>query len=146
VPERARSTLHNQAARQSRTKRPTASRPTIPATVRAALAARSDGICEMALPACTGLAVDPAHRIRTGMGGRKREAKIAHDVLSNLIHSCRSCHRWTHSEPTASDGMGLIVRDGSDPLKRPVLYRGSWRLLDDCGSVTPTDKPEEAAA
>lgn len=141
----ARSATHaNSAARRREPKRRAAVKPAVPTKIRIALALRSGGVCEMALPGCTRQATDPAHRIRTGMGGRKGEAKVAHDVLSNLIHSCRHCHAWTHAEPDAAGALGLMLRDGSDPLKEPCMYRGTECLIDDDGATTPIELAKEA--
>lgn len=146
VPDSARSVSHQrQARRQATPKRRPAVKPAIPAKVRIALALRSGGRCEMALPGCTGQATDPAHRIRTGMGGRKGAAKAAHDVLSNLIHACRHCHSWTHAEPTAARRLGLMLRDGDNPLTEPCVYLGSRCWLADDGSVSTTTPYAEEA-
>jgi hypothetical protein len=144
----ARSSLH--AAQASRERAPKAKRrvkPAVPARILAALTHRSGGVCEMALPGCTEWATDPAHRIRQGMGGRKGAAKTAHDVLSNLLHACRRCHSRTHAEPAFAYSLGLMLRDGSDPLAEPAQYRGVRRWLTDCGSVltsNPTPIAKEA--
>lgn len=130
-------------AKRSNLAKRLAARPAVPARIHAALAARSGGLCEMALPGCTGIAVDPAHRVRTGMGGRKGATKEAHDVLSNLIHACRRDHEWTHREPAMAYALGLMLRDGSDPLKEPALIQGRWVLLSDDGSYSPIDCKED---
>lgn len=119
--------------------------PAIPPRIRIALAFRSEGVCEMALLGCTVQATDPAHRVRQGMGGRKGAAKATHDVLSNLIHACRRCHSRTHAEPLFAYSLGLMLRDGSDPLTEPVWYRGLRRWLTDDGSVLTINPTAEEA-
>lgn len=138
----AASLAHERAKRSNQPSRGTANQPAVPPIIRIALTVRSGGVCEMAFPDCMGQATDPAHRIRTGMGGRKRASKTAHDVLSNLVHACRRCHSWTHAEPAKAYAMGLMLRDGSNPLKEPVVVRGRWVLLDNQGSITPTTKED----
>jgi hypothetical protein len=144
----ARSALHAQAAERSQ--KPKAQRrtpPAIPVKVRIALALRSGGVCEMALPGCTGRATDPAHRLARQMGGRKGEAKAAHDVLSNLTHSCRRCHQIATAEPAWAYSVGLALPTGFDPAVEWVLYRGAVRWLNDDGLVLTTNPnlAEEAA-
>lgn len=141
--ERTLPTLHrNQAARHHQQKRPT-SRPSIPAKVRAALAVRSEGMCEIAEHGCTGTAVDPSHRISTGMGGRKGEAAARHHVLSNLLHACRHCHsEHVHAQPAVAYWNGWMLHEHEDPTAVPVLYRGRRVLLTDHGTTIPFT-PEE---
>lgn len=111
--------------------------PAVPAKVRAGLAARSGGRCEMTLPGCTGTATDPAHRLKQGMGGRQGAAKVEHDRLSNLLHACRTCHARTHSNPADAYRLGLMLREGQAPEQVPVAYRGRMVLLDNDGGITP---------
>jgi hypothetical protein len=99
----------------------------------------------MALLGCFGRATDPAHRIRQGMGGRKGVTKAAHDVLSNLTHACRRCHARTHAEPAFAYTLGLMLRDGSEPLAEPVFYRGVRRWLTDDGRVLTSNPTAEEA-
>jgi hypothetical protein len=131
----------NQAARHHQQKRRPASSPGVPVKVRAALAVRSEGMCEIAAPGCTGAAVDPSHRISTGMGGRKREAAAHHHVLSNLIHACRWCHQERlHAQPALAYWAGWMLRENENPREVPVSYRGQRRWLTDDGRVL-TDSP-----
>lgn len=69
------------------------------------------------------------------MGGRKGAAKVAHDVLSNILHACRPCHSLTHANPTDAYDLGLMLREWQDPTAEPVLYRGERRWLTDGGMV-----------
>lgn len=99
----------------------------------------------MALSGCTVQATDPAHRVRSGMGGRKGATKTAHNVLSNLTHSCRHCHSRTHAEPAFAYSLGLMLRDGSNPIAEPVFYRGLRRWLTDVGEVLTFNPNAEEA-
>lgn len=143
----ARSALHaGSAARTAAPKRRTAS--PIPAAVRKALARRSGGMCEIAAPGCTGAATEAAHRVKRGMGGRKRASLLAHDVLSNLLHLDHYCHRQLcHSQPALAYAHGWMLRESQDGPAEPVAYRGVWCLLADDGSVSTidSDATEEAA-
>lgn len=123
---------------------PARPKPAVPAKVRKALAARSGGMCEIQRDGCLGWAVDPAHRIARGMGGRHGTAEVEASRLSVLLHSCRACHEWTHDHPAASHEAGWFVHDGDDPTAQPVLYRGVRRFLDDAGGMSRV-RPEAAA-
>ena len=116
-------------------------RPTVvvPPKVRAALRERSDGMCEIAAPGCTGVATDFAHRKKVGAGGRKGAAARAHHVLANALASCRSCHANCHAAPAAAYWRGWMLRENDNPTTMPVLYRGCWPLLSNDGAVTRTD-------
>lgn len=104
--------------------------------LRAALLARSGGVCEMNLDGCQGRAVDPCHRSGTGMGGTHGDAVALSDRLSNVVHGCRSCHDWTHAHPLMSMAHGLMLPRQYDPLSEPVLLRYGVVLLDDVGTWT----------
>lgn len=110
-------------------------RPAVPDDVRAALAQRSKGLCEMQLNGCTGVATDPAHRIGQGSGGRHGEAKVENDRLSNLMHACRTCHDWSHAQDAEAKDLGLRLKNGCIPPQEPVLYRGVLSYLTDDGRV-----------
>jgi hypothetical protein len=110
-------------------------RPAVPDGVRAALAKRSKGMCEMQLHGCTGVAVDPSHRISSKNGGRHGEAKERHDRLSNLIHACRRCHEWVTSRDVEAKDDGLRLDEWQSPPAEPVLYRGVLSYLTDDGRV-----------
>lgn len=120
----------------------------IPRSVRAGLARRSGGVCEVAQPGCTGAATDLSHRIRVGMGGRHGAAALAHHVLSNMLHACRWCHgQRLHANPREAYAAGWMLREGQTPARHRVLYRGSWRWLDDQGAVlvSPSNAHQEAS-
>jgi hypothetical protein len=104
--------------------------------LRAALTRRSGGVCEMALDGCQGAAVDPCHRIGTGMGGRHGEAVALSDRPSNAIFGCRSCHDWQHANVGMAKAYGLILPNGADPTREPVLLRYGVVVLDDDGTWT----------
>jgi 5-methylcytosine-specific restriction enzyme A len=136
----ARSSLHAaQAERQAkpRVRRP---KPQIPTRVRVALAVRSGGVCEIAMPGCTRNADDASHRIKVGMGGRKGDAAKAHHVLSNLLAACRTCHgQRLHAEPARAYAAGWMLREHQIPTSEPVLYRGARCWLSDDGLVLNTN-------
>lgn len=114
-----------------------------PAT-RATLRARSGGYCEMGLAGCTGWATEVAHRIKRGMGGRHGEALAESNRLANLLHSCHTCHAWTHDRPTEANDLGLMLEEHQNPRDEPVAYReAGWVLLDDEGFFWPADAPPE---
>lgn len=127
------------AASAGNAAKPNRPQPAVSAATRKALAARSGGWCEMALPGCAGRAADPAHRNGRGMGGRKGAAKELHDRLSNVLHACRRCHETTHWAPAWACRLGLMLRTGQDPAAVPVLYRGVWVLLADDGAVVAVE-------
>ena len=135
----ARSTLHaNQGSQRHQPKR----RPktsSIPVKVRKALALRSDGVCEIGQPGCTGRATEAAHRVKVGMGGRKATA-AAHHVLSNLLHLDHHCHqRLCHANPAEAYANGWMLREHQTPTAEPCLYRGAVRWLTDSGLVLVTN-------
>src|SRR5690348_1617694 len=67
------------------------------------LVERSAGCCELVISdICQAEAVDVAHRIGEGMGGRHGEAAERNDRLSNVLHSCRDCHQWCHRNPVTA--------------------------------------------
>lgn len=84
-------------------------RDTLPRSVRLAVQARADGLCE----AC-------------GMGGpdhihhRQLRSQGGQHVLDNLIHVHHGCHEQIHANPTRSYALGLMVRRGVDPATVPV--------------------------
>ncbi len=137
----------NSASNQRQPKRTTASPPPrVPAKVRAALAARSEGLCEIAQQGCTRWATEFSHRKKLGIGGRKGAARAAHDVLSNAVAGCHNCHQVRgHANPRAAYDMGWMLKEHQNPLAIPLLYRGSWKFLTDDGRVlTDPDFAEEA--
>lgn len=110
------------------------------------LAERSGGWCEMNREGCQGRAVDPCHRIGTGMGGRHGAAVELSDRPSNAIHCCRACHDWQHGNVAMAKAYGLILPNGADPRDEPVLLRYGLVWLDDEGGWTSTEAPKGDAA
>jgi hypothetical protein len=110
-------------------------KPAVPAEVRELLAARSGGWCEAQLVGCTGTATDAHHRVTQKAGGRSAAAKAAHDRLSNLVHLDRTCHDWIGARPAEAYDLGLSLKEGQDPAKEPVVYRGELSYLTDDGQV-----------
>lgn len=103
--------------------------PTV--ATRGALFQRSGGMCEMALPDCDYRATEVAHRISRKMGGRRGEALAKSNQLSNLIHACSACHRWTHAHPVEAQHFGLMLEEWMVPGEVSVLYRAEIRVLLD---------------
>jgi 5-methylcytosine-specific restriction enzyme A len=137
------SAVHARQRENQPSKRTTAS--PVPAKVRAVVAKRSGGWCEIATKDCTGLASEFAHRKKNGVGGRHGAAAVAHHVASNALHGCHNCHQVRcHREPAQAYDAGWMLREHQDPIAEPVLYRGVWRLLDDHGATFPIE-PEEAS-
>lgn len=113
------------------------SKPAVPAARRKTLADRSAGWCEPRIPeaGCWGRATDPHHRITRKDGGRHGQAKERSDQLSDLVHSCRPCHRWVHDHPAKARDRGLLLKEHQIPTAEPVLYRGDLVYLDDAGEI-----------
>lgn len=101
------------------------------------LARRSSYWCEIRAPGCTSDATDWHHRQRRNCGD---------DTITNALHACRACHRWTHAHPTAARALGWIVPTWADPARTPVRIRGRWVLLTPTAGKEPTPPPEEAGA
>lgn len=101
--------------------------------LRAALAIRSGGVCEIQQTGCFGAATEPAHRIGTGMGGVHGDAVAASDRLSNAVHACRSCGQWQHDHEPMAKAYGQILPRHADPRTEPVLLRYGVVWLDDDG-------------
>lgn len=104
--------------------------------LRAALAVRSGGDCEIQQEGCQGQAVEPCHRIGTGMGGVHGAAVAESDRLSNTVHGCRSCGRWQHDHEALAKAYGQILSRSKDPLREPILLRYGVVFLDDEGGWT----------
>ncbi len=110
----------------------------VPTSLRTALARRSGGICEPQIPGfCWYWASEISHRQNTKMGGRHGAARLDNDRLSNVVHACGGCHRWTHANPTEAEVLGLQVHEGLDPAQVPVLRRGAPVYLCDAGGTYP---------
>lgn len=95
---------------------------------RLIVAARSEGWCELRLSGCLGRATDKAHRVGEGVGGPWSP--------SNILDSCRVCHRWCHANPAAAKDLNLMLESWQNPLDEPVPYcNAGWVLLDDDGGL-----------
>jgi hypothetical protein len=101
---------------------------------------RSGGRCEIGIEGCWGTARDQHHRVSQKSGGRHRQAARSSDRPSNVMDSCRRCHLVVTDHPKFAYTNGWSLREGHDPLREPVLYRGELSYLDDAGSVHAFDK------
>jgi hypothetical protein len=105
--------------------------------MRRTLRGRSAGACEMRLAAadCWGWATEVSHRIATGSGGRKGDARAEHDRLSNVIHACPRCHEWCHRNIGLAEALGLMLREGDETqAERAFLPAHGWCVLADDGT------------
>ncbi len=107
----------------------------VPVDVRRALEVRSGGVCEIAREGCLGRAWDVHHRVLRGSGGRHGSARQVSDRLSNLVHTCRSCHEWVHGHPAAAGESGWLLGGREVAPLVALLYRGEPAYLDDLGGV-----------
>src|SRR5581483_9639978 len=101
-----------------------------PPLVRHMIRQRSDGWCELC-----GLdrVQDTHHRRPRGAGGSRREST---NTASNALALCGSCHRLCESFRQVATKMGWLVPQSVEyPASVPVLYRGSWVVLDDLGGM-----------
>lgn len=88
---------------------------------------RAGGICELC-----GFheAQQVHHRKPRGMGGTKDPAI---NLESNLFYVCFPCHADIESNRTEAVEKGWLVPRWKEPSATPLVYRGTWRLLDDRG-------------
>lgn len=105
------------------------------ANARAAVSARSNGMCEaQILGVCLGRATEWHHRQARSQSGRW--------VASNGLHLCSRCHRAVTDTNGRRDEFmrnGWIVESWQDPLQVPVrLAAHGWSTLDDVGGLTPS--------
>lgn len=84
----------------------------IPAKIRAAVKARSGGLCE---DECGRPAVHVHHRKLRSQGGK-------HET-PNLLHLSTECHDFYHHNRKFADLMGYIVSAADDPAARPVMRK-----------------------
>lgn len=116
----------------------------VDATTRAAVEARSDGVCEVCW-------VEPGqqihHRRPRRMGGDPRPET---DMPGNLIHASHVCHQQRiESNRTWAYSKGLLVPDHKMPAEVPVVWRPRrwgdrpWVLLDDVGLFDYTEAPDD---
>lgn len=109
----------------------------VPTRVRAAIAARSGGRCEL----CGRPAEEIHHRRPRRMGGT-----LWGDIHSpaNLVHLDRPCHHWAETWSALADAAGvrLVHRGDVDPAAVPVWLRtvngtGWWLIRADAGDGGP---------
>lgn len=97
-------------------------------STRAAVPGRSNGNCEFC-----GFrrAQDMHHRRGAGVGGRWHPA--------NILHLCRYCHRFVTEHPTWAHALGLRLKEGESPEKRPVTRENgtSFQPTDDIAMPLP---------
>lgn len=108
------------------------------AAVRAAVAQRSGGVCEIAIAGiCRGRNENISHRKARSQGGLWSTA--------NCMAACGSgttgCHGWVESHPTEARQLGLRLTSRQSPLAVPALMRtAQWPLaryyLNDDGTLT----------
>lgn len=88
--------------RRTRSKRRHPAGSQIPAEVRAAVEARSGGLCEW--PSCPNHATDLHHLRMRSQGGKHTE--------TNLVHICAPHHRHIHDHPAQSYESGWLIKGG----------------------------------
>jgi hypothetical protein len=97
-------------------------------STRPAVQGRSGNICEY----CSAhVAQDMHHRKSAGVGGHWHPA--------NIIHICRSCHRFITEHPNWAWSLGLIVRSTEDPTTREVTRENgtTFQPSDDVAMPIP---------
>ncbi len=72
--------------------------------VRAAVARRSLGLCEVQEASCWGKATMLHHILRRSQGGE--------GTAENALAVCAPCHEWVHSHPALSIERGWLSRSG----------------------------------
>lgn len=72
------------------------------------------------------------HRRPRGIGGTHRPCT---NLPSNGLWLCRECHNTIESHRHNARANGWLVRQTEDPATVPVLYRGTWVMLDDLGNL-----------
>lgn len=92
---------------------------------RRIVATRSNGLCERCGMAT---ATDMHHRKNRSAGGLWEP--------SNIVHLCRSCHRWVTVNPNAAADEGLHLPAWKDPERVGVIYVALlWVRLDKSGET-----------
>ena len=109
----------------------------VPEDVRRVVYERAGFRCESC---AVGLTPDKRHlhhRRPRGMGGSTDEAT---NRASNLIAICPDCHWLVEHNRLVALEHGLLVRQGADPARVPMLRaEGGLVLLDDAGGTQPWD-------
>jgi hypothetical protein len=84
--------------------------------VRAEVAARSGGLCELGLEGCRVKADCFHHRLRRSHGGP--------DTAVNLLHLCNDgCHAFVHANPRLSYERGWLLRSTDELI--PYTFGGT---------------------
>ena len=73
------------------------------------------------------------HRRPRGLGSSR--AADTNDPPNLVLLCALACHGFVESYRAQATMDGWLVRQGHDPATVPVLYRGSWRLLEADGSL-----------
>lgn len=63
---------------------------------------------------------------------------------ANGLAVCDADHYWIESNREKARGFGWLLEQTQTPAEVPVLRRGRWVLLDNCGDFAETT-PLEAA-
>jgi 5-methylcytosine-specific restriction protein A len=108
--------------------------------VRATIHERAQGWCER----CGGeRGWEIHHRRPRGAGGTRRPET---NLPSNGLLLCAASHRRIESQRAEAYEHGWLVHQTSDPREIPVLYRGTWVLLDDRGCMHDNPQHTEATS
>jgi 5-methylcytosine-specific restriction protein A len=97
--------------------------------VRRIIHERAQGFCER----CGGeLGFEIHHRRPRGAGGTRRPES---NLPSNGLLLCPKSHRRIESHRAEAYEHGWLVRQTDDPATVPLLYRGTWVVLDALGNL-----------
>jgi len=118
---------------KTQSRRPKPNRDGFPPKVKAIIARRSQGLCE--LDSC-GPAEHFHHRAPRGAGGTSLPWI---NRAANGLHLAARCHdRIEQNRNTAYENGWLIPRNQVPiAVEKPVLYRGRWVRLTDHGLAIP---------
>lgn len=101
--------------------------------VRALIAERSSGLCEIRWCCDGDRATQIHHRRPRGMGGSRREST---NLASNGLHACTECHAFAESHRALALECGWLVPQSEEcPETVPVLVNRRRSLLEDDGTV-----------
>lgn len=101
-----------------------------PPTVRELIKARAEGRCEIC--GFTASDMQAHHRRARRIGDSRRHDNNA---PSNGLWLCGECHRIAESYRSHALDRGWLVRQSKSPISTPVLYRGTWVLLNNQGNT-----------
>lgn len=90
---------------------------------------RAGGLCEI----CGFAEIQQVHHRKPRRAGGTRDPAI--NYPSNLLGLCALDHALIESKRARAVDEGHVVPSYGDPRTIPVLYRGSWKLLDDEGGM-----------